>query len=59
MSKLLSEGGVLCQWQTANSLKGLCVVQFGRKTQFSFNQIVFGMKIAQQSISCGDNCTPQ
>ena len=34
-------------------------VVFGLFSQFSALNFVFGIKIAQQSISCGDNCTPQ
>ncbi len=33
-------------------------IAFGLLLQFSARKFVFGMKIAQQSISNGDNCTP-
>ena len=43
----------------------LCVVirrqdvAFGLLWQFSTHLFVLGIEIAQQSNSCGDNCTPQ
>ena len=39
--------------------KDLVMFLLGLMHNFRKKLRVFGMKIAQQSISCGDNCTPQ